>query len=262
MYIILLLLTLFLLFYILTGGALPDLQKVKDIVVRFILPAGTAAGVFLITTLIFGTPFAGLFWAILGWLLPAWIGQAVRNKRRVRLHRLAIDFITSAAGLYAAGQVTPEVITATAKRFPEPFASEFKDMLAQREGNKAAIFPSMFRSLALKYNLPEFAAVASILSASETAGGPKSAAAGLKRLGTALRQKDRLLTERNKALIEVRIAGIFVISVLIFGLVLDVTALRSMFAGDNGKVVLGLASGIVSGLIIMYRKISQSPDLA
>ncbi|OPX94467.1 MAG: hypothetical protein A4E53_00066 [Pelotomaculum sp. PtaB.Bin104] len=262
--IILLAAVLFLFFYTLTGGPLPEinLDRIKDISLSFVLPAGCAVGTFILSTFIFGTPLAGLPWSIMGWFLPLWIQQSVQAKRQSRIRALALDFITSSAGLYSAGQVTPEVIATTANRFPEPLATDFRDMLAQRRTNPFASTKKMFEEMGDKYGLPEFKAFAEILAASEHAGGPQAAARGLKRLGRALRQRDRLIGERQKALVEVKIAATVVIFILLGGLLLDVTALLEMFSQPAGKVVLGLSSGIVVGLIFMTKKITQSPDLA
>jgi len=264
MLVITLLAVLFILFYALTGGPLPEisLDRIKNISLSFVLPAGCAAGVFILSTFIFGTPLAGLPWSITGWFLPLWIQRYIQAKRQSRLRALARDFITSSAGLYSAGQVTQEVIAATAERFPEPLGADFRDMLAQRRTNPYVSTKKMFEDMGNKYELPEFRAVAEILAASERAGGPQAAARGLKRLGRALRQRDRLISERQKALLEVKIAATVVISILLGGLLLDVTALREMFSQPAGKVVLGLSSGVVVGLIFMTKKITQSPDLA
>lgn len=260
---IFLLLTLFILSYTITGGELPEIDpgRIRNCVSRYAIPSGSAAGVFFLSSVIFGTPLAGLAWGFLGWFLPQWVRQTLRAGRQARLRALAKDFVTSSAGLFSAGQVTPEVISTTAGRFPDPLGTELKEMLARRKTNPHASFPRMFESVAERYELSEFKAMAAILAASERAGGPRAAAGGLKRLGLALRQRDRLYTERQKSLVEVKIAGIVVILLLAAGLLLDVTSFRSMFAEPSGKVVLGISSAITVGLIFMAKKISQSPDL-
>lgn len=258
---VLLLLTVFLVFYVVTGGSLPEADTLRGLLFRFGLPAACAAGCFALTAALLQSPLAGLFWCLLGWFLPGWMADLVQAKKQARYRAQAGDFITSASGLYSAGQVTPEVIRTTAERFPEPFGTEFKEILARREMNPNAGFPRMFHSLAEKYGLSEFKAVSAIISASERAGGPAAAGRGLKRLGQALRMRDRLLAERAKSLVEVKIAGYVVIALLLAGLLADATVWRGHISGGAGRIVIGLASGIVVGLIIMVRKISRSDDL-
>ncbi len=260
---IFLLLTLFIFFYTVTGGEMPEvnLSQVRSYVSRFAIPSGSAAGVFILSSIVFGTPLAGLAWGFLGWFLPQWIQHALQAGKQARLRAMAKDFIVSSAGLFSAGQVTPEVISTMAGRFPDPFGAELNEMLVRRKANPHAFFPKMFDSLGEKYEFSEFKATAAILAASERAGGPRAAAGGLKRFGLALRQRDRLYTERQKSLIEVKIAGIVVILLLVAGLLLDVTSFRNMFMEPSGKVVLGISSAITVGLIFMTKKISQSSDL-
>lgn len=256
-----LLLSLFLVFYIIIGGPLPEVDPLRRIFIRLGLPLAGAAGFFFLTALVFQSLLAGLFWGILGWFIPGWVVVLVQASKHTRYRTNARDFVTSAAGLYSAGLVTPEVIRTTAERFPEPFGMEFKEMLARREFNSGASFPIMFKSLAEKYSLSEFRAVSAIISASERAGGPSAAGKGLKRLGQALRLRDRLNTERAKTLIQVKIAGYVVIAFLIVGLLAGVTVWREYFSGDAGRTVYGLASGVIVGLIFMVKKISRSDDL-
>jgi tight adherence protein B len=258
---VLLLLTVFLIFYVVTGGSLPEADTFRRLLLRFGLPAASAAGCFALTAALFQSLLAGLFWGLLGWFLPNWIEGLIQTKKQARHRAQAGDFITSAAGLYSAGQVTPEVVRTTAERFSEPFGTEFREMLARRELNPNASFPGMFHSLAEKYGLSELKAVSAIISASERAGGPAAAGRGLKRLGQALRMRDRLLTERAKSLVEVKIAGYVVIALLLAGLLADATVWREYFTGGAGGVVSGLASGVIVGLIFMVRKISRSDDL-
>lgn len=255
------LISLFMLVYAVIGGPLPDLLKFKDKFLTYGTQVTSALVFFILTSIVLGTPFAGLFWGILGWFLPVWIYKALWDMKQSKLRAQSKDFITSSAGLYAANQVTPEVIQTTAERFPEPFASEFKEMLVKRQTNQSESFPKMFRDLAEKYGLSELRAVAAILAASESAGGPRSAAAGLKRLGGALRDNERRLAERKKRLIEVKIASTVIVLILIVGLIFDITVFRGMFTENSGKIDLGLASMVIVGLIIMYKKIVQSPDL-
>lgn len=260
MLIFFLLLSLFLLFYSLTVGEYPDPSSIKEAVLRFALPGGGAVAFFIVASALFKTPIAGLFWAIFGWFVPGWIIEAVKERRQTRLRNLAKDFVASAAGLYAVGQMTSEVVRVMAERFPEPFASEFRDMIAVRNMNPHASFPRMFDNLAEKYGLSEFKAVSTILAASERAGGPLAASRGLKRLGAALRQRDRLLMERAKAIMEPKIAAVATIAILSVGLLLDATAFGQYFEGI-GRIVVAASSALLVGLVFMTKRIAQSKDL-
>jgi len=257
----LLLASMFLLFYSLTVGRFPDTHRIKDMVVRYVLPAGSALLFFAAVTALLRTPAAGLFWAVLGWFIPSWVIRASEEKKRSRLRNMTKDFVTSAAGLYAAGQMTPEVVKVMAERFPEPFASEFQNMVNMRNMSPYASFPRMFERLANKYGLSEFKAVSAIVAASERAGGPVAASKGLKRLGRALRQRDRLIKERAKATMEPRTAVVVAIVFLSVGFLLDATVFREMFEGA-GKLIMVASSALLVGLIFMVNKITRSEDLA
>jgi tight adherence protein B len=253
--------SLFLLFFCLTVGEFPDALTVKEKIIRFAVPGAGAVLFFLISWALLGTPVAALIWAVLGWFVPGWIINFIGGKKRARLKSMARDFVTSASGLYAVGLMSSEVVRIMADRFPEPFASDFRKMIAAWNNNYLASFPKMFRDMADKYNLPEFEAVSTILAASETAGGPVAASKGLKRLGRALRQRDRLMTERAKATLEPKIAAVVTILLLTVGLILDGTVLRQMFTGP-GKMIMTVSSALLVGLIFMLSKITKSEDLA
>ncbi|NSW82737.1 MAG: type II secretion system F family protein [Syntrophothermus sp.] len=256
-----LLLSLFALFYILTGGSLPEQETLRECWKKYGLPMISAVAVFLLTTFITKTPLAGLAWGILGWFLPGWILKHIKQHKQEQYRSSIRDFIVSAAGLYAAGLVTPDVINTAKGRMKEPLATEYDLMLTKRNLT-GATFPRMFEELYQKYNLSEFRAISAIIAASERAGGPQAAARGFKRLGQALRQKERLKTERTKSLMEVQIAAVVVIVLLLAGLVVDITVWRDMFATPGGRIVLGLASWLIVGLIFMAQKVGGSEDLA
>lgn len=255
-----LLLSLFLLFYSLIIGEFPDTYSAREKLALYGLSAGSAMALFIITAVLFKTPVAAMFWAVLGWFIPGWVKKTINGKKQARLRSLAKDFVTSAAGLYAVGQTSADVVRVMAERFPEPFASEFQEMIAMRNMSPHASFPRMFAEMGQKYNLSEFKAVSAILAASERAGGPYAAAKGLKRLGQALRQRERLITERAKATLEPKIAAIVTVSILTVGLLLDATAFKHLFEGA-GRLIMAASSAIVVGLIFMVVKINRSEDL-
>lgn len=259
--VILLFISLFSLFFMLTARELPEIIKIKHFIKQYGLPAAAAVITMIITYMLFQTPLAGIPWGVLGWFLPGWFQERVYQRKHKRLKSMARDFVTSAAGIYAAGQLTPQVVRLMAERLPEPLAGEFTAMLQKRNMSPTASFPRMFDELGQKYGLSEFRAVASILAASERLGGPRAAARGLKRLGRALRQRDRLAVERSKATMEPKLAAVVVIVILAVGLVLDITVFRSMFQG-MGKLVLAGASLFLVIIIFMLKFVASSQDLA
>lgn len=261
MILLLLLLSLALLFYSLLVGDFPDEPGIKKIISRYLLPAASAGLTFLICSNLFMSPITGLLWAILGWVFPRWVMDYRQNKRRAYLKGLTRDFVVSAAGLYSVGKVTADVVRIMADRFPKPLSDDFQGMIGVWNSSPSASFPRMFEQIAKKYNLPEFHAVATILSASERTGGPLAAARGLKKLGEALRSQDRMLRERNKAMMEPKAAAYLVIGILTVGLVADVTVFRDYYSG-SGKIVLSAASALYIGLIFMVNNLTQQKDLA
>ena len=221
---ILLLLSLFLLFCCLFLGdvGVGQVKSVKDWFRRFTLPVVSAAGAFLLGSLACRTPLAGVIWGVMGWLVPGWIARFAAERRKSVLRGDVKNFITAAAGLYAAGQMTPKVVRTAAARFPEPLASEFQLMLGRRNTDRRASFQLMFEGLAVKYGLPEFKAVAAIVAASERAGGPRAASEGLKQLSVALRSRDRRFQERRKSTMEPLIAAGVAIILIVAGFLADV----------------------------------------
>ena len=259
MFALILLFVLFLFFYALFGGPLQETYFVRVFLVRFAFPIACAVGCFVLAAPLLG-PLAGIPWGVLGWFLPGWAVGFAEARRLARHRALARDFVTSASGMFAAGQTAGEVVRTAGANFAEPFGKEFREMVSQYELNPHFSFPRAFRMLAHKYRLPEFEAVAAILEAASTAGGPRAAGKGLSRLGLALRQKERLLAERAKVLAEVKIAGYLIIGLLLVGLLVDATVLRGYFAGP-GRIVLAVASAVAVGLIFAMRKLAQNKDL-
>lgn len=259
---ILLFLSLFALFYLLTGGILPETRTGKDYIMRYGSSIIGAGLFFIAGTVIFLTPLSGLLWAVLGWFVPGWVMGKVQQTKQARLMELAKSFITTATGLFAARQTTFDVIEVASRRFPEPFAGEFQNMLAQRKLNQYFSIPSAFEGMAAKYNLPELKAAGAILEASEHAGGPVAAAKGFKRLNHALKQRDKLIQERTKATMEPKIAAGVTIVLLGLGIIADATVWRDLYSQGAGKIVLALSSGLLVGMILMTNKITRSQDIA
>ncbi len=254
-------LSLFGLFYSLTIKRFPTQEKIRTLLLYYALPATSALVTFILTTALFQTPFAGMPWGLVGWFVPSTLVEIRHNKKQKRLKELTKQFITSAAGLYSAGQMTSDVVRNMAEAFPEPFSTEFEDMVRKRNLSSHASFPRMFKDMADKYNLEEFEAVASIIAASERAGGPKAVSKGFKRLSHALRQRDKLIAERIKATLEPRIAAIFVIATVSIGLLIDATLLRDYYMNGTGRLLLTVSSILLVIIIVIMKKVSHSPDL-
>ncbi|MFZ5633092.1 MAG: hypothetical protein ACOY40_09625 [Bacillota bacterium] len=77
---VLLLLSVFLVFYAVTGGSLPEVSVLRSMAFRFGLPAACAAGCFALTAALFQSPLAGIFWGLLGWFLPGWMVGLVQAR--------------------------------------------------------------------------------------------------------------------------------------------------------------------------------------
>ncbi len=80
---VLLILSFFLLIYAVVGGPLPDLYNIKEKILRYSTQVVSVLVLFILTSMICGTPFAGIFWGILGWFLPIWIENAIRDIRHL-----------------------------------------------------------------------------------------------------------------------------------------------------------------------------------
>ncbi|MBE3582067.1 MAG: type II secretion system F family protein [Thermoanaerobacteraceae bacterium] len=257
MLVIALFLSLFLLFYFLTGGEVPEKAGLKKIARDRLLPGASAAVFFLLGSVMCRTSLGGIPWAVLGWHLPGWVLEFAGEKRRARLREMAKSFVVSAAGMFAAGQTASEVMKVMTDRMPEPFAGEFRDMMGQRE-MQGKPYSRSFGDLAKKYGLPEFEAVGAVLAAADRAGGPNAAAKGLKRLGAALQQRDRLLSERRKETFEPKVAALVVITMLLAGFLGGILFWPQYFEG-GGRLVLAAASAIIVVMVFLAVK-AGSPD--
>ncbi|ABO49480.1 conserved hypothetical protein [Desulforamulus reducens MI-1] len=257
---ILLLISLFFLFYSWTVGKYPEIKTIKQFLIRIGLPLIISISFFVLFTMFFMTPLSGALMAVLGWHLPGWLREK-NEYRKLKKHRdQAKNFITSAGGLYGAGLETPQVLKAIAQSFPEPFASEFQSISARRELDPTTSVPKMLMELADKYNLPEMKAEAAVIAAASTAGGPAAAARGSKRLGKALRLRDELIQERIQATYEPKIASIFVITIIGVGLLLDATAFREYFK-DGGQLAMSFSCLIFVGLTLITRRALKVDDI-
>jgi tight adherence protein B len=260
----LLLLSLFLLFYCLfLGDVGVESESIQEWFKRFTLPVVSAVAAFLLGSLVCRTPLAGVIWAVMGWLIPGWVSEFAVERKKSALRGDVKSFITTAAGLYAGNQVTPEVVKTASARFPEPLAEEFRLMLGRRSLDQKMSFPIMFENLAAKYDLPEFKAVAAIIAASERAGGPRAASEGLKQLSTALRGRDRRLQERRKETMEPMIAAGVSIILIVSGFLMDVTFFSHLVFSSPvaGRITLSCTSALILIMVLMTAKAADPKDL-
>ncbi|MBM7854952.1 tight adherence protein B [Desulfohalotomaculum tongense] len=256
---LLLFLSLFAFLYSIFVGEYPDIGRAKNFLRKYILPLISAVVFFIIGKVIFISALSGLVLALPGWFIPGWITEWREKKEREKPRKLVKDFITGAAGLYGAGQLTSEVIRHSAERMPEPFASDFQEMLGRHNLDRTATFPLMLRQMGDKYKLKELYAVAAIIEASDRVGGPPAAARGLKKLNYAIQKKDKQLAERMKANIEPVLACKIAIFILGAGLILDATVLRDMY--KEAPIMMAMGLFIVIGMLFAMKKLSSNADL-
>lgn len=256
---LLLIASLFLFFYLVFGNEVPlSVNELREKMITYGIRIASVLLFFLFGKVLFQSALSGFIWGFFGWFLPGWVEEAIIAKRKKQIRAMVKNFISIAAGMYSAGMLTPDVVRTMATRIPEPLASDFEEMIGKRNLSANASFPRMFAELADKYGVEELRAVSAIIAAADRVGGPRSASRGLKRLGQALRQQERLATERIKATSQPKIAAIVVISLLSFGLILDVTALRSYYETGIGPLLLSASSLLVIGMFFMYRKVMST----
>lgn len=256
---ILLVASLFVFFYLVFGNEIPvSLEELRENGVVYGTRIASVVLFFFLGKILFMSTLSGIVWAFFGWFLPGWINEAIAARKRKKIRTLVKDFINTAAGMYATGMTTAEIVRTMAARIEEPLASDFEQMIANYNSSLRKSFPVMFAELADKYNVEELRAVSAIIAAAERVGGPRAVSRGLKRLGRAVRQQDRLHTERIKATSEPKIAAYVVIGILTIGLFLDVTVLRGYYETGAGPLLLSVASMLVIGMLFMYRKIMSS----
>jgi tight adherence protein B len=263
---ILLFVSLFLLFLSLfvsdvLAEGVEKLHGIKDWLKYFTAPVLSSGIAFFLGTLLCRTPLAGVIWAVTGWFIPGWVGAIVTEKKKSALREDAKNFIAAASGLYASGQVTPEVVKTASTSLADPLASDFKAMIGRHNTDQRASFPRMFEGLAVKYDLAEFKALASIIGASEHAGGPKAASEGLKQLSVSLRARDRRITERQKETLQPMLAAAVTVALTMIGFVFDITVLSHYYTSGTGKIMLSGASLLILVMMFIVAKVLQPKDL-
>lgn len=250
---------LFFLIYSVIVGEYPEIKTFKDKLKHIGVPLICAAAFLTIGKIIFMSMLSGLIWAVVGWYMPLHIMRAREKAKRKKYGKMTRDFIATAASIYGSGQTTSEVIGIAAKNFAEPFASEFQAISGQVGLNRNVNYHSMIEKMGEKYKVKELSAVAPIIKATEYAGGPLAAAASLRELSIALKDRDKQLAEREKENIEPNFACYIGMGLLSIGLLLDVTVFRSLY--NDAPVMLALGNLIFIAIYFARDKINTNKDL-
>lgn len=257
----LLFMSLAVMFWILINKELPDKATVLEYLRRLGLPLLSAVLFFIVGSVVFMGPLAGIFLAALGWIACKQLDRYISGHDAVQVKNQTKDFVSSATSLYMADNTTPEVIMNTAGDMPEPLSSELRGMLVERN-LRPVTFPELFERLGEKYQVEELTGVARIIAAGEMTGGPASISAGLNRLGDAMRNKDRLRAERLRGVMEPAMGAGIAVIILIATAILDATVWRDIFMSSGiARLLLALGIAIVTGLVLMILKLLQNKDL-
>lgn len=240
---------------------LPEKESLQSFLEKLGIPFIAMLFSFLGGSALFMTPVAGIFMGMLGWILAAHVIHYLSSYRSRQVQKQIKDFVTSATSLYMADNTTPEVVRMAASYMPQPLSSDLQNMLVERQ-LKGTTFSVMFKRLADSYKVPEFGAVAKIVEAGEITGGSRAIARGLSRLGDAMRRRERILTERYRAILEPAIAAGVVLFILIGTAVLDATLFRSVFLSNGfAKMMLGLGIGIIVGMSAVVLNLLKNKDV-
>ncbi|MQL51847.1 hypothetical protein GFC01_06125 [Desulfofundulus thermobenzoicus] len=225
-----------------------------------LLPALSAAVFFFLGSWVYLSPVAGIITGVFGYKLCKSVMRWREERWAALVRKQARDFVTAAAGMYASGKNDRSVIEDAAKNLPDPLGGMLDDVLSSYDF-KGTAFPDSFRAMAEETGVDEFRAVASILEFGKQ-GGPKATGRGLLRLGNALRRRDKLLTERAKAVAESSAVAWVVIGILFTVSIIDAVKFRAYFASSLvGKLDLAVGVGIVVGLFFLAQKLAQDKDL-
>lgn len=256
---LLLLTSLFFLCYSVFIGEYPEPGRLRDFIKSKAMSFVGMLLFFFIGKIVFMSNLNGLIFAPLGWCIPVWIVAHKKMQQKSKLQELAMNFITGAAGSYGSGQATIGVIQHAAMRMPEPFATDFKDILGLVRLNRYTTIPHEIRKLGQNYNLKELDAVAGIMEASERAGGPAGAARSLRRLIKTLKDLARQTAERQKSNMEPQVACFIAMAGLAVGLIFDITVFRDMF--KEAKLILSVGCLVFVALVFASVKMSSNRDL-
>ncbi|MCL6479395.1 MAG: hypothetical protein K6T65_13470 [Peptococcaceae bacterium] len=227
---------------------------------KALLPVLNAAAFFFIGSWVYLSPVAGIVTGVFGYKLCESVMRWRRERRTALIRKQARDFVTAAAGMYASGKTDRSVIEDAAKNLPDPLGSMLDNVLGNYDFNGVA-FSALFRGLAEETGVDEFGAVASILEFGKQ-GGPRATGRGLLRLSNALRRRDKLLTERAKAVAESSSVAWVVIGILGIASLIDAIKFRDYFAASFiGRLDLAIGVAFVVGLYFLTQKLSQDRDL-
>ncbi|MDA8337161.1 MAG: hypothetical protein M0Z41_19600 [Peptococcaceae bacterium] len=253
---IVLLLALWGLFFFALAGELPDLDGVRAWLGAAGLPLVSSTAGFMLGTVVFLSPLAGIPVGALAWRVTVFLAAA----RRARLRRLAAkqarDFVGAAAGMFAAGKTAAEVLEEAAGQIGEPLGSDLLVCLARTRGAREPL-PKLLEELAACWDLSELRGMADIVRFGSDTGGRRAIGRGLVRLGDALRRRDHLLAERARGVAEPALAAWLAVAIGGAGLMVDATAVRGVFAASlAGRVDLALGVGVTVGLVFIVLRLS------
>lgn len=225
-----------------------------------LLSALSAAALFFLGSWVYLSPVAGAVMGVFGYKLCKSVVCWRKERWASLVRKQARDFVTAAAGMYASGKNDRGVIEDAAKNLPDPLGGMLDDVLSAYDFNGTP-FPDSFRVLAEKTGVDEFGAVASIMEFGKQ-GGPRATGRGLLRLSNALRRRDKLLTERAKAVAESSAVAWVVIGILFAASLVDAVKFREYFASSLiGRLDLAVGLGVLVGLYFLAQKLAQDRDL-
>ncbi|TEB04701.1 hypothetical protein Psch_03463 [Pelotomaculum schinkii] len=225
-----------------------------------LLPALSAAVFFFMGSWIYLSPMAGIITGIFGYKLCKSVMRWHRERRTDLIRKQARDFVTAAAGMYASGKNDRSVIEDASKSLSEPLGSMLDNVLSNYDFNGVAFLDS-FRRMSEETGVDEFSAVAGILEFGKQ-GGPRATGRGLLRLSNALRRRDKLLTERAKAVAESSAVAWAAIGILAVASLIDAIKFRDYFAASFiGRLDLAVGVAFIVGLFFLTQKLSQDRDL-
>lgn len=253
--VLVLFLAFFALFLGLLWGELPELGDLRGWLRVIGLPLGLASAGFMVGTLVFLSPLAGVFFGVLTWRVTVFLTGRRLLGQRTLAGKQARDLVSVAAGMFAAGKTAAEVLEEAADQIKEPLGSDLLVCLARTRGAREPL-PKLLEELAICWDLSELRAMADIVRFGSDTGGRRAISRGLTRLGDALRRRDQLLAERARAMAEPALAAWLAVVVLSLGLMIDAVFYRSLFAGSLvGRVDLALGLGVVVGLVLIILRL-------
>jgi len=248
---------LFGLFFSLLSRDIPEWYDLRGWVGTVILPLTASSAGFVAGTLVFLSPLSGIVLGILAWRIAGFLAEVRSTRQRHLVANQSRDLVSAAAGMFAAGKTAAEVLEEAAGLIGEPLAGELLVCLARTRGAREPL-PKVLEELAACWNLNELRGMADIVRFGSETGGRRAISRGLFRLVDALRHLDHLRAERARNLAEPALAAWLAVLILSCGLLVDVTAARTVFAASlAGRLDLALGLGVTTGLIFLVLRLQD-----